>query len=796
MTNTTLNLEELLCGVNELVDTLWIVTLGNEKVEIIKDSMTPEREGECLDYTELCQTYIQEYVYPADLGKWEEILSLNSLRQMAASGVANKKFDMRFCNDLFGFEWHEAFIRILKDESGIPDRVILFSRYVNHCRKAQIVEAAVQTEYDYVVYIEANTNSYVMYTSNRESGTPVPPIASNDYEKEVAEFHHKYVPEDQRDELTRNLSLDHVLSVLRNSREYVLFCQVMENGVFRDKKMRFSFFDKERNILLLTRTDIMEVREEERQRQLLQDALQVAKSANQAKSDFLSRMSHDIRTPMNAIIGMATIASMHIDDRERIVDCLKKIMVSSKLLLNLINEVLDMSKVESGHILLTDEEFDMGELLQSVITMVQTSVSQKFQDFRVHLFQVKHEKLIGDVQRIQQVLLNLLSNAIKYTPDYGKITLEIREKPIKNGNYGLFEVTVIDNGIGIKPDFLHKVFEPFERAEDATLRNIQGTGLGMAISRNIAHMMNGEIQVESEYGKGSRFTIDMPLVCRDQKPDDKIEVEGLEVLVVDDDKIACLNTSSCLQEIGINSECVYSGSEAIEKVRQHHLAEKEYFAVIIDLKMPQMNGIETTRQIRRFVGADVPIIILSAYDLEEYEAEAKEVKANGFITKPLYKSKLLQVLRSFLDEGDQPEPIRPFKLSNVDYSGKRILLVEDNELNREIAVEIIGSTGITIDTAINGLDAVHKVAQSEEGFYQIILMDIQMPIMDGYEATRQIRSLQRRDIAHMPIIAMTANAFSEDVTNAIKAGMNYHLAKPIDIGALMGILSKYLQAPA
>ena len=796
MTNTTLNLEELLCGVNELVDTLWIVTLGNEKVEIIKDSMTPEREGECLDYTELCQTYIQEYVYPADLGKWEEILSLNSLRQMAASGVANKKFDMRFCNDLFGFEWHEAFIRILKDESGIPDRVILFSRYVNHCRKAQIVEAAVQTEYDYVVYIEANTNSYVMYTSNRESGTPVPPIASNDYEKEVAEFHHKYVPEDQRDELTRNLSLDHVLSVLRNAREYVLFCQVMENGVFRDKKMRFSFFDKERNILLLTRTDIMEVREEERQRQLLQDALQVAKSANQAKSDFLSRMSHDIRTPMNAIIGMTTIASMHIDDRERIVDCLKKIMVSSKLLLNLINEVLDMSKVESGHILLTDEEFDMGELLQSVITMVQTSVSQKFQDFRVHLFQVKHEKLIGDVQRIQQVLLNLLSNAIKYTPDYGKITLEIREKPIKNGNYGLFEVTVIDNGIGIKPDFLHKVFEPFERAEDATLRNIQGTGLGMAISRNIAHMMNGEIQVESEYGKGSRFTIDMPLVCRDQKPDDKIEVEGLEVLVVDDDKIACLNTSSCLQEIGINSECVYSGSEAIEKVRQHHLAEKEYFAVIIDLKMPQMNGIETTRQIRRFVGADVPIIILSAYDLEEYEAEAKEVKANGFITKPLYKSKLLQVLRSFLDEGDQPEPIRPFKLSNVDYSGKRILLVEDNELNREIAVEIIGSTGITIDTAINGLDAVHKVAQSEEGFYQIILMDIQMPIMDGYEATRQIRSLQRRDIAHMPIIAMTANAFSEDVTNAIKAGMNYHLAKPIDIGALMGILSKYLQAPA
>ena len=391
--------------------------------------------------------------------------------------------------------------------------------------------------------------------------------------------------------------------------------------------------------------------------------------------------------------------------------------------------------------------------------------------------------------------MNILSNAIKYTPENGRITIEIYEKDPHNG-IGNYQFVFEDNGRGMKPEFLDKIFEPFERASDDEIKRIQGTGLGMSISHKIIQMMGGDIKVESEYGKGSRFTIDMPLVCRDQKPDDKIEVEGLEVLVVDDDKIACLNTSSCLREIGINSECVYSGSEAIEKVRQHHLAEKEYFAVIIDLKMPQMNGIETTRQIRRFVGADVPIIILSAYDLEEYEAEAKEVKANGFITKPLYKSKLLQVLRSFLDEGDQPEPISPFKLSNVDYSGKRILLVEDNELNREIAVEIIGSTGITIDTAINGLDAVHKVAQSEEGFYQIILMDIQMPIMDGYEATRQIRSLQRRDIAHMPIIAMTANAFSEDVTNAIKAGMNYHLAKPIDIGALMGILSKYLQAPA
>lgn len=552
-------------------------------------------------------------------------------------------------------------------------------------------------------------------------------------------------------------------------------------------------------IVYINITDITEQRELqkklEKQSKQLKEALKSAEQANQAKSDFLARMSHDIRTPMNAIMGMATIAKAHVDERERILDCMEKINGASKLLLSLINEVLDMSKIESGRLILSEDEFNVGELLQDLVVMMQPEIKNKQQTLNIHVKNLRHENVKGDTQRIKQVLMNILSNAIKYTPENGRITIEIYEKDPHNG-IGNYQFVFEDNGRGMKPEFLDKIFEPFERASDDEIKRIQGTGLGMSISHKIIQMMGGDIKVESEYGKGSRFTIDMPLVCRDQKPDDKIEVEGLEVLVVDDDKIACLNMSSCLREIGINSECVYSGREAIEKVRQHHLAEKEYFAVIIDLKMPQMNGIETTRQIRRFVGADVPIIILSAYDLEEYEAEAKEVKANGFITKPLYKSKLLQVLRSFLDEGDQPEPIRPFKLSNVDYSGKRILLVEDNELNREIAVEIIGSTGITIDTAINGLDAVHKVAQSEEGFYQIILMDIQMPIMDGYEATRQIRSLQRRDIAHMPIIAMTANAFSEDVTNAIKAGMNYHLAKPIDIGALMGILSKYLQAPA
>ena len=543
-------------------------------------------------------------------------------------------------------------------------------------------------------------------------------------------------------------------------------------------------------------TDITEQRELqkklEQQSKQLKEALDSAEKPNQAKSDFLARMSHDIRTPMNAIIGMTAIAKAHINEQERVLDCMEKIDGSSKLLLSLINEVLDMSKIESGRLILSEDDFNIGELLQDLVIMMQPEIKNKQQTLDIHVKDLKHEFVTGDTQRIKQVLMNILSNAVKYTPEKGQITIDINEKEPKDGT-GNYEFVFKDSGRGMKPDFLDKIFLPFERADDNEIRNIQGTGLGMAISHKIIKMMGGDIKVESEYGKGSCFTINMPLHYQEFAPIEKIGTDGLEILVVDDDETACQSTCNCLQEIGINSDYVCSGGEAINKVQLRHQERNDYFAVIIDLKMPDMNGLEATRQIRKIIGTDIPIIILSAYDIEEYEAEAKAAKANGFITKPLYKSKLLKVLQRFLHEGSRSEPVRQFKLSDADYSGKRILLVEDNELNREIAVEIIGSTGVSIDTAVNGLDAVNIVSRSPEGFYQMILMDIQMPVMDGYEATRQIRSLKRSDISGMPIIAMTANAFSEDVTNALKAGMNYHLAKPIDISALMSVLGKYLQ---
>lgn len=547
-------------------------------------------------------------------------------------------------------------------------------------------------------------------------------------------------------------------------------------------------------IVYIDITDITEQRELqkklEEQSMQLKEALVTTEKANQAKSDFLARMSHDIRTPMNAIVGMTAIAGAHIDDKERVLDCLNKITGASKLLLSLINEVLDMSKIESGRLNLSDDELNIGELLQDLIVMMQPEIKSKRHKLDIHVMGIQHENVIGDTQRIKQVLMNILSNAVKYTPDGGRILISINEHPSQDG-IGNYEFVFEDNGRGMKPEFLEKIFQPFERSDDRLIKGIQGTGLGMSISHKIIQLMGGEIKVESEYGKGSRFTVKMPLQLQERVAAET-KNQGLSVLVVDDDQVACQSTCNCLEEIGINSEWVCSGQEAIDMAKKRQKMNDEYFIVIMDLKMPGMNGIDATRLLRKAIGPDIPIIILSAYDIEEYEADAREAGANGFISKPLFKSKLLQVVNKFMRNEEMKSMASPKKLSTADYTGKRILLVEDNELNREIAVEIIGSAGVTIDTAENGLEAVNIVSRSAEGFYQMILMDIQMPVMDGYESTRRIRTLTRSDVANMPIVAMTANAFSEDVANAIEAGMNYHLAKPIDIATLMKVLNKYL----
>lgn len=769
-----------------LMDTIWTIYLEDGSVEIQKDSMIPELENTKHDYVILNNT-IKNDVYPPDHILWDETVSLEAFHKMIAEGCFHKKFDMRFCNKHFGFEWHEAFIDILTNKEGIPDRVVLSSHNVNDFRKSQIIETAVKAEYDYVIYIEASKNSYVMYTSGTESETP-PPVASSNYEAVVAEYNRQYMELEFCDAMTEKMSIAHVDPILRQHGEYILYGTMIENGEKREKKMRFSYFDREQNIWLMTRTDITEIKEERKQKLLLQEALQSATAANRAKSDFLSRMSHDVRTPINAIVGMTAIAGLHMNDQNRIADCLKKITISSKLLLNLINEVLDMSKLESGKIMLTEETFKLDELLESLFIMVQSAFEAKKQKLVIHS-KVKHECLIGDVQRIQQALLNMLTNAIKYTPNKGLIQISVEEKPSVYNGYGQFEIAVTDNGIGMKPEFLSKVFEPFERSDDKAIRNIQGTGLGMAISRHIAQMMNGDILVESEYGKGSKFTMRFHVKLGGMDEYDNNLLIDLPVLVVDDDDISCEIACENLQELGMKPEWVLSGQDAVQKVSDGN----KYFAIIIDLMMPNMNGIETTYKIRECVGPDVPIIIISAYDYSDYEIEALKAGVNGFICKPIMKSKLFLLMKKFATNKKEEEEVTIVPSIVASFPGKRILVVEDNDLNREIAYELLQETGAEIETASDGLEAVNKVSASPEGYYDFIIMDIQMPVMDGLEATRQIRLLDRQDTKDLPIVAMSANAFAEDVRLSLEAGMNEHIAKPIEIDRLYSVMGKWFR---
>ena len=540
-------------------------------------------------------------------------------------------------------------------------------------------------------------------------------------------------------------------------------------------------------------TDVTELREMQRkltqQTKALKNALHEAEKANRAKSDFLSRMSHDIRTPMNAILGMTTIAQSHIFDPERIQDCLGKITVSSKLLLSLINEVLDMSKIESGHIVLAEEEVNLAELVHGVVTMVQPQIHSKNLVFKTYINRISHETVISDLQRLQQVILNLLSNAVKYTPPEGSIVLEINERTSERADMAYYEFVVSDTGIGMKPEFLNKVFDPFERADDDQIQSIQGTGLGLSICKSIAELMGGKIQVESAYGKGSKFTVSVYLKIQEEHIDESALV-GLPILIVDDDEFICRNTCERLEEFGLKTQWATQGAEALKKIEQAKNAGEDYFAVIIDYKMPDMDGIETIRAIRESVGEELPIIMISAYDLSEQIDEAKLAGANGFITKPLFCSRLVYKLKQFLDGRCKEQSVEP--VIKTSYAGKRFLLVEDNELNREIVVEILSDAGALVDVAENGKIAVEKVAQSKEGSYDLIFMDMQMPVMDGCTATMKIRSLEREDVKTMPIIAMTANAFADDRQKTRAAGMNGHLAKPIDMEQLQILLQKWL----
>lgn len=529
----------------------------------------------------------------------------------------------------------------------------------------------------------------------------------------------------------------------------------------------------------ITRTQMIEI----------DQARSEAIRANKAKSEFLSNMSHDIRTPMNAIVGMTAIATANIDDRQQLMNCLKKITLSSRHLLGLINDILDMSKIESGKMTLNPDMVSLREAMDSIVTIIQPQIKSKNQVFDVFISNILAENVYCDGVRLNQVLINFLSNAYKFTPEGGEIHVYLsQEESPKGDDYVRVHFRVKDSGMGMTPEFQKKIFESFSREDSTRVHKTEGTGLGMAISKYIVDAMEGTIEVQSEAGKGTEFHVILDLEKATVKEEDMI-LPSWNMLLVDDDEQLCRETAEKLEELTIHCDWVVDGETAIHMVEEHHNRQDAYQIVLLDWRMEGMNGIEAARELRRKFGEEMPILLISAYDWSDIEEEAREAGISGFISKPLFKSTLYHGLLQYMDPVLEKAEVQ--KAPAKDFSGVRILLAEDNDINYEIANELLTAIGIEIEWAENGQICADMFEKSELGYYDAILMDIRMPVMSGYEAARHIRALTRRD-ADLPIIAMTADAFSEDVKKCKECGMNDHTSKPIDMDVLTRLLAKYL----
>ena len=520
---------------------------------------------------------------------------------------------------------------------------------------------------------------------------------------------------------------------------------------------------------------------------------QKAEHANRAKSEFLSNMSHDIRTPMNAIVGMTAIATKNIDKPDQVKDCLRKITLSSRHLLGLINDVLDMSKIESGKLTLDMELISLREVMDGIVSIVQPQISAKKQVFDIFIQDIREERVYCDGVRLNQVLINLLSNALKFTPAGGQIHVTLSQEPSPKGEgYIRTHFLVEDTGIGMSPEFQSRIFESFVREDNKRVHKIEGSGLGMAIPKYIVDAMDGTLEVQSELNKGSQFHVTLDLE-RFEEREEEMLLPAWDILVVDDDERLCISAADALQEIGLRADWTLDGSSAIEMAERRHAEARDYHIVLLDWQMPGMDGIETARRMREKIGEDVPILIISAYDWGSIEAEARAAGVSGFLSKPLFKSTLYYGLSRFKEgaeaknEADQE--------AGADYTGRRLLVAEDNELNWEIARELLAPYGFELTWAENGRICLEKFQVSEPGWYDAVLMDLRMPMMDGYEATRAIRACDRPD-ADIPIIAMTADAFSEDIQRCIQCGMNAHAAKPLDMRELLRTLQGLMSPTA
>ncbi|MCI8624306.1 MAG: response regulator [Provencibacterium sp.] len=525
---------------------------------------------------------------------------------------------------------------------------------------------------------------------------------------------------------------------------------------------------------------------------ILEETQKEAIHANKAKSEFLSNMSHDIRTPMNAIVGMTAIATANIDNKQQVQNCLRKISLSSKHLLGLINDVLDMSKIESGKMTLSMDQVSLREVMDSIVSIVQPQVKVKQQTFDVFIHDITEEHVLCDSVRLNQVLLNFLSNAIKFTPEGGAIQVSLQEEASPKGeDFVRIHIHVKDSGIGMSQEFQEKIFESFSREDSSRVHKTEGTGLGMAITKYIIDAMGGSIFVHSEQGKGTEFHVVLDLERAEVAEVDMV-LPDWNMLVVDDDQLLCETTASALASIGVKADWALDGETAVKMVTDRHRKRQDYHIILLDWKLPDMDGIRTARILREQLADNIPILLISAYDWSEIEEEARAAGVSGFISKPLFKSTLFYGLKQYA--GEEKETEAQSSRQKIDFTGRHVLLAEDNDLNWEIAEELLSDLGLDLEWAEDGQICLEKFQRSPVGFYDAILMDLRMPRMTGYEATQAIRALDRSDAVHIPIIAMTADAFSEDVKRCLDCGMNAHVSKPIDVNEIARLLEKFLAA--
>ena len=664
----------------------------------------------------------------------------------------------------------------------------------NEHRQMRLLQA-LSIDYKLVCFIDLNTGmGFPLQAGSGKTGNSLF-TEKISLQESMALYIQNSVHEDDREMLRQAASLENLKKELADKKLYCVNYRVYKNNEIKYYQMRAVYagtWDEDPGILLGFRNVNEEIRSEMEKKNLLEDALLQANRASKAKSIFLSNMSHDIRTPMNAIVGFTTLALNHIDRQEQVEEYLKKIMSSGNHLLSLINDILDMSRIESGKMHLEEQPCRLPDILHGLRNILQADIHAKQLELYMDAVDVTHEDIYCDKLRLNQVLLNLLSNSVKYTGAGGTVSIRVTEKACTSAGYASYEFRVKDTGIGMSEEFLSHIFEPFEREKNTTLSGVPGTGLGMAITKNIVDMMNGTIEVKSKQDVGTEFitSFTFRLNSEVKAPQEIPELKNCRALVVDDDFNTCDSVTYMLGQLGMRAEWTLSGKEAVLRTHQAAMRKDNYSVYIIDWLLPDINGIEVTRRIRKEVGDDVPIIVLTAYDWSDIEAEAKEAGVAAFCSKPLFFSELTSCLHSVINTNEDNNSDANQK--SLKHHTGRILLAEDNELNQEIAVEILSEAGLSIEVADNGQAAVNMLKQSAPGYYQLILMDIQMPVMNGYEATKAIRQLEDKQLASIPILAMTANAFEEDKREALACGMDGHIAKPIDINKLFESMDEIL----